>query len=168
MERPPSTPGLVLLSGSLPLLWMRPDLSPSPAHSVSACNVLFLSIGAWFAVKHTHSPLILAHMPASHSPYTPTNTHTHTHELSPPDVQVYPAAHCCLMWADDITDKTKMPPAPSAAEGQPFILYYVAVMRRDRGPPNCWVRGTEGPKTGQEEAGGWSFHWCLRIDTAAL
>lgn len=41
--------------------------------------------------------------------------------------------------------------------GRPFILYYVALIGPDRAPPNCWVRGNEGPSPGQGRAEGGPF-----------
>lgn len=46
--------------------------------------------------------------------------------------------------------------------GRPFILYYVALIGPDRAPPNCWVRGNEGPSPGQGRAEGGAFHRACR------
>lgn len=140
MERPPSTPVSVILSGSLLLLWKRPVLmrrfscnddsqrqtfmfkTPPflPSHSLLLLLLLIVCLHAMFCFCPSVPALLLStHRHINFSPRA-CLTSSASHKLSPlphpHDVHVYPRLHCCLMWHGDVKDQTKMPSAPSATE----------------------------------------------------
>lgn len=168
--------GRWLYCGRGPVLTWRgsdnddPWIQASPTHSASACYVLFLSISACFTLvtdteTHTYFPVILALMPAS----LPLYKHIHTScplrftlpisKFSPSDTLLSNVAWWCHKQDQDAL-------CSICRRGRPFILYYVAVMGPDRGPPNCWVRGTKGPRQGGGQEGICGVHWSFRTGIA--
>lgn len=175
MERPPSTPVLGILSGSLPLLWKGPVLTrrfssnddsqrqtfifktPPPHPSPPLLLLLIVCLHAMFCFcpsvpalllsTQTHT-LILVLMPASLPLRTPT------HKLCPPPLPHphrprSPSATLLsnVAWWCHGQDQDAL--SSICHRGRPFILYYVVVMGPDRDLLNCWVRGTEGPRLGR-------------------
>lgn len=65
---------------------------------------------------HTHTSLYFCRTHLPHVLHTLLWTHTFPSGFHSRDVRVHPPPHCCLMWHDDVTIKTKMASAPSAVE----------------------------------------------------
>ena len=136
----------------------------SPPHSVSACYVLLLSISACFTLRHTHThfPLILALTPASLPLHTLANTYTQAVPPTlPPWCPSLPSTTLLSNVAWWCHWQVQDAPCSICLRGRAFILHYVAVMGPDRGPPDCWVRGTEGPRPGT--GGGKGLVWGRRV-----
>lgn len=183
MERPPSTPILVILSGSLPLLWKRPVLTRRGSSNDDSCSslkpptphsllVLIVCLHATFCFcpsvhallsdTHTHFPLILALTPASLPTHTPTK-HVHTswplHFALP--MSKFTLRHmlsnvvrwCCRQDQEALHSICR--------RGQSFILYYVVVMGPDRGPPKLLSKGNWGSETGRGRGVGGRVMGCL-------
>ncbi len=102
----------------------------------------------------THTlPTNFSHHVASLPPCTPADTYTQAVPSAssswslPSDTLLSNVAWWCHRQDQDAL-------CSICRRGSPFILYYVVMIGPDRGPPNCWVRGTEGPGPGRGQGEG--------------
>lgn len=135
-------------------IFQAPTIS-SPKCVYMLCFVFVHWCLLYSRLTHTLFPLNLALAPASLSLCTPTNTYTQGIPSALPSwCPSLPSAKLLsnVAWWCHRQDQDAI--RSICHRGRPFILYYVAMMGLDRGPPNCWVRGTAGPQPGRGW-GGW-------------